>query len=285
MRLVLGVERLPAAALYGLVAVLVAEAATVDVLTGLGERGALLYLLPVSIASYHRSARFGVAVSIVSAAVWLWVDVARAAPPLAATFWVWRAATRLVLFLIVAALLVALRRAFEDQKALASTDALTGATNVRRFHEMADAELARLRRYGHPVTLALFDVDDFKTVNDTLGHATGDEVLCAIVTALRSVTREVDVVARLGGDEFAMLFPETGPEQARLAVGKIRSDLATTMEGRGWPVSFSIGVVTCLDPRAPADRLLREADRLAYEVKNSGKDGARFDVIAKPAGA
>jgi diguanylate cyclase (GGDEF)-like protein len=275
------VDRLPVPAIRLLVAALLLAAGALDALTGHGEACTLLYLVPVTMAAYHASAGFAVAISFLSTAFCLVSRVAAADAPAGALTWIASGATRLVLYLLVTALLIALRRAFEDEKALARADPLTGAANVRRFHEAADAELARARRYGHPVTFAVLDVDDFKRVNDAMGHDAGDRLLREVATALRAVTREVDVVARIGGDEFAVLLPETGPEGARSAAAKIRDHLRREMRAGGWPVSFSIGVVTCLDPLERTDELLRRADRLGYEVKRSGKDSVRFEVAAR----
>jgi diguanylate cyclase (GGDEF)-like protein len=276
-RIVLGVDRLPRGALRGLVAALLAVVSAIDVVAGLGDRGLLLYLLPVSIAAYHTSTRFGIGVSVVSAAICS--AAALYEVPRSASATAWTLLNHFGIFLFVAALLIALRRAYEEEKALARRDALTGVANVRRFREAAQAELARAQRYGHPLTIALLDVDDFKRVNDTLGHEGGDAVLREIAAALRRVSRKVDVVARLGGDEFAVLLPETGADGARHAAEKFRAEIAKAMQEREGSVSVSVGAVTCLDPTLEVDQLLRRADELAYAIKRAGKDAVSCSVI------
>jgi diguanylate cyclase (GGDEF)-like protein len=275
--IVRGVDRLPAPALHLVIGALLAAVAAIDVGCGLGERGELLYLLPVSIASYHAFVGFGIGVAMASAIVCAWTTAL--ATPAAPAGWGWTATNRFGLFLFVAALLTALRRAYDEEKALARSDALTGAANLRHFREAAMAELARARRYGRPVTIAMLDIDDFKRINDLLGHDGGDAVLREVAATLGGLTRKVDVVARVGGDEFAVLLPETDPKGAQRAAERFRTALARAMAARGGSVSFSVGVVTTLDPTLDLDELLRRADELAYAVKRSGKDAVRCAVV------
>jgi diguanylate cyclase (GGDEF)-like protein len=278
MRAVLSFDRLPRLALRLVVVALLAGVAAVDLGFELGARGTLLYLLPVSIAAYHTTTRFGIVTAVASAVVGGWIesDLAKSAP-------FWPILNHFGLFLFVATLLVALRRAYEEEKALARSDPLTGVANLRRFREAAAAELARARRFAHPVTLVLLDVDDFKQVNDNRGHDAGDALLREVAATLRRVTRVIDVVARIGGDEFAVLLPETGPDGARVAAEKLRLELDRTVRDQDWPVSFSVGAVTSLDPGRTLDDLVRRADELAYDVKRSGKGGVRCTVLkARP---
>ena len=130
---------------------------------------------------------------------------------------------------------------------------------------MMGAELARCRRYGRPVSVAFIDVDDFKRVNDLLGHGAGDLVLQSICGAMRGCLREVDVVARIGGDEFGVLMPETGPD-------------AEIVEGDGWPVTLSVGVAAYAAAPADVDDAIGRADALMYEAKGAGKNTFRQAV-------
>jgi diguanylate cyclase (GGDEF)-like protein len=122
------------------------------------------------------------------------------------------------------------------------------------------------------------DVDDFKLVNDRLGHSTGDRLLRTVAETLKEHSREVDVVARLGGDEFAVLMPETGERAARVAVARLRRRLLESSRAEGWPVTFSFGVVTWAAPPPSVDEMLRAADELMYAAKREGKDGVRHEV-------
>jgi diguanylate cyclase (GGDEF)-like protein len=138
------------------------------------------------------------------------------------------------------------------------------------------AELDRSRRYKRPFTLAYIDLDNFKIVNDSLGHGAGDEVLQTVVAVMREQIRRTDVVARLGGDEFALLLPETDLDAAHIAIEKIRSSLLLKMSERHWPVTASIGSLTCRDAQLSVDQLIKQADDLMYVAKSIGKNTASF---------
>ena len=161
---------------------------------------------------------------------------------------------------------------------MARIDYLTGAGNSRFLYNLVQLEIDRLQRYQHPLTLAYIDLDNFKTVNDRLGHAVGDQVLCAVVSSVKKNIRRTDSVARLGGDEFALLLPETNQESARVVLSKIQEDILEEMRINNWPVTVSIGVLTC--PVAPpsTDALVSMADELMYSVKRDGKNGVKYST-------
>ena len=136
------------------------------------------------------------------------------------------------------------------------------------------------RRYGRPFSVAHVDVDNFKMVNDTLGQQAGDDLLCAIVQTMQRHMRETDVVARLGGDEFVLLLPETAKHEASVFVQKMHKHLSEEVDNRKWPVSFSVGLLTCLNAPRSVEDLLELADKLTYEAKRSGKNAIKQDVFA-----
>jgi diguanylate cyclase (GGDEF)-like protein/PAS domain S-box-containing protein len=160
----------------------------------------------------------------------------------------------------------------QREKELARTDMLTGLANRRAFYEALQIERARSARYGRPVTLVYLDLDNFKRVNDTLGHAVGDELLACVADLLRRTLRASDTVGRLGGDEFAVLLPETNAQAAEVLLQKLSSVLADTMRAKQWPVTFSMGAAAFLDNPASVEEMIRTADELMYSVKKSGKN-------------
>ena len=244
----------------------------IDTMTGYEASFAVFYLIPVSLVSYFANRSIGLFIAVVSAAVWLAADLAAGHVYTHPITSLWNAGTRLGSFSVVVVLLASLRQAFEHEQKLARSDFLTGAANARSFYEVANMEIKRSRRYHHPFSVAHMDVDNFKAVNDTLGHSAGDDLLRAIVNLIQSQLRETDVLARLGGDEFALLLPETDQKAAQATLEKIKKHLMDEVEKQQWPISFSIGVLTCVDAPQSVDVLLKLADALTYEGKNSGKN-------------
>jgi len=242
-----------------------------DVLTGKEISSSVFYSLPVALGAWYSGSRWSLVLCVLSAATWYEADLLAGATYSASWIPIWNSGVRFAFFLVIAGLLTRLRAALAAQEALAATDALTGLANSRRFLAAADAEVARATRYRHAVSLAYMDLDGFKSVNDRLGHRVGDEVLAAVGRILRLGLRRTDVAARLGGDEFAVLFPETDGAAAREAMDKVRAALRAAMEAAGWPVGFSIGVVTSSGGVGSGEDLIHLADELMYEVKRSGK--------------
>jgi diguanylate cyclase (GGDEF)-like protein len=165
----------------------------------------------------------------------------------------------------------------EDRAALAaqaSTDALTGVANHRAFHERLAADLSRACRYGRTVSVAMIDVDHFKLVNDVGGHEAGDEMLIRVARCLSDAARAEDTLARVGGDEFAWILPETGADEASLAVERARAEIVSSSSELP-RVTISAGICDSrwtLDPT----ELVRLADRALYASKDNGRDQIRL---------
>jgi diguanylate cyclase (GGDEF)-like protein len=151
----------------------------------------------------------------------------------------------------------------------ANHDHLTGARSRRAFFELAAREQARALRRGGPLSLLLFDVDHFKRINDTHGHATGDRVLVDIVERTGAVVRSIDTVARLGGEEFAVLLPDTGADTALLVAERLRQGLDRALDAAGYTVS--IGAAT-LHAGETIEAMLSRADAALYVAKAGGRN-------------
>jgi diguanylate cyclase (GGDEF)-like protein len=216
--------------------------------------------------------------SLASAGVWLISDMAAGNLFSQPVIYAWNTLMGLGFFVIVALLLSTLRRALERERELAHTDYLTGALNSRFFFDLLQMEINRSQRYKHPFTIAYIDIDNFKTVNDLFGHTTGDQVLCAVVNQARKHLRKTDVVARLGGDEFAVLLPETNQESAQVVLSKLQCDILVEMQQSNWPVTLSIGVLTCIDAPHTTDEIVRMVDDLMYSVKRGSKNAIKYST-------
>lgn len=163
----------------------------------------------------------------------------------------------------------------EAEKKLARCDALTGLANRRAFYERAEQERKRSARYQRPLSLAYVDLDNFKHVNDTHGHETGDQVLTTVAAVLGKNLRSEDLAARLGGDEFAVLLPESGDAAAAFVIHKLHRLLTAAMQEKQFPVTFSVGLVTYDPVPQSTEHMVQKADELMYEVKRQGKNAIR----------
>ncbi|MEE3199810.1 MAG: GGDEF domain-containing protein [Planctomycetota bacterium] len=179
------------------------------------------------------------------------------------------------------------RPEFESILSFVNVDEVTGVYSRRYFNERLAEELARARRYSHPLSVLIIDLDNFKQVNDLCGHMEGDSVLRRVGRMLMDTTRQADVACRFGGDEFAILLPETGAadtertgERIRLAVAGVEipgdNDLGNP--------TLSIGGATFPESCEEAEELLALADQMCLEAKRDGKNCVRIAGKAEAAG-
>lgn len=250
-----------------------------DYATGTELSFSLFYLIPVLYVAWFTDIRAAIAVSFASAislGLANYIEVETFSTPL---IHYWNILVRLSFFIIISLLLFRLKLALEREKELSRIDFLTRTVNRRGFYEVAEREIIRMGRYGHPFTVAFIDIDDFKAVNDRFGHIVGDQVLTTVVEAISQNLRTSDLVARIGGDEFVVLLIETGYDAAHVAIKKIQKALLGKMSEKGYPVTFSIGSLTCEMPPQNIDELIRTVDQLMYSIKESGKNGIRFSLV------
>ena len=164
----------------------------------------------------------------------------------------------------------------EEASRLSLTDGLTGVWNRRHFDLRAAQELERAMRFeDEPFSLVMCDLDDFKGVNDRLGHQAGDAALVELSRRLMESTRSVDFVARYGGEEFALVLPRTGPAEAAIVAEKVRKAVGAhpfEADGRTFPVTLSVGVASCPDHGRSVRALVAAADEALYRAKAGGKN-------------
>jgi diguanylate cyclase (GGDEF)-like protein len=233
----------------------------------------VFYLIPVSLVAWFVNRPSGMFFCLLALATRFAVNEVQTAFTLkSASLHYWNECIELLFLLIMSLLFSALRKNLDSEKTLASSDPLTGVLNRRAFFDIAEYELNRSRRYGHATTIAYIDLDNFKGINDRLGHAVGDSLLITVAKTISSNIRSTDILSRFGGDEFVILLPETPVDAAAAFLAKIHNQLNQAMSAPNWPVSFSIGAVTY--PKAPpgVEEVIKKADMLMYEVKRSGKD-------------
>ena len=159
---------------------------------------------------------------------------------------------------------------YREARRLADTDALTGLRNRRFFHETLLRECTRAHRYGRSLALLILDVDDFKAINERVGHLAGDTVLAETAARLRAVLRASDIACRVGGDEFAILLPEAGTRQAAQLYDRVEAAVSATPIGGIGRLTLSGGVAQ-LAEREDAPTFFERADESLYRAKQGGK--------------
>jgi len=255
-----------------------------DFVTGFEISFAFFYIVPVAVAAWSIGLEASLGVALLSASAWVLANRLAGDPLARSAVLYWNATTRLGFFVVIAVLLVRLRAALERERAISRTDHLTGVLNRRAFAESIRQELERARRYGRTFSVAYLDLDNFKAVNDRFGHSAGDALLRTVAELMQDVLRRTDTVARLGGDEFAIQLPETDMDAAAAAVANLRARIAAAMQARDWPVTVSVGVLTCRELPPDVDALIAQADALMYDVKRHGKDGIAARLYGEATG-
>ena len=232
----------------------------------------VFYIGPIMLAGWYGGRRVGAALVVLSASIWLCADLAAGSVYSSWMIPIWNTLVRLAFFAIILWLLLMVREKLALEESLADTDPLTGLSNRRFFMEQLDREYARVQRSPEAFTIAYFDLDNFKHVNDTMGHDEGDELLLAVSRTLSSSIRKIDFAARLGGDEFAVLFPMLKKDNALSVLETLQVELLDAMKEKAWPVTFSIGAITFTMVTESSRDMVKKVDDLMYTVKKSGKN-------------
>lgn len=278
-RLLASLETLAKGRLIAIATGIVFILGTIDYLTGFELSFSFFYLIPVSMAAWALGRKMGLAFSVFSATIWLTSNILSGQEFSSPFVGTWNTLLRFGFYAVVTTLLVELRSALEEERLLANTDPLTGALNRRSFNEIAEKKMIFSEVNKHPYTVVYIDIDNFKTINDRLGHAIGDLVLKTVVDTIQTQIRNTDFLARLGGDEFAILLTDIDQERARPIIERLQSALLEKMEKNEWDVTFSIGVLTVLSMPESADKLVSLTDALMYEVKSTGKNAIYFSTF------
>lgn len=259
-----------------------------DYLTGYEVGLGFFYLFPVMLVAWCCGRAVGLLIAGGCAVVWALVQVGANHPCYSShpLHIFWNSVMRLAVFGVVAHLAAALRGAFDSERYLARTDSLTRVTNRRHFLEILNTENKRRQGRGrHPFSVAFIDIDDFKRLNDDLGHHVGDQALTLIAGVLRENVRDVDIIGRLGGDEFGILLPETDADDARVISTRFLNAVTRALQRQGWPIGLSVGMVTVEGGNIDIDRLLQLADATMYQAKQAGKNRIEYAVVSKEAKA
>lgn len=236
------------------------------------------YALPITLASWYGSRKSGVFLALLSAVVLVSAKSLVSHEYISMLWYLVETLSYAAAYVSLAVLVTNFRSVHRVEAIAADTDNLTGIYNTRGFYAELANELVRSIRYNHVFSLAYLDIDNFKYVNDSLGHFEGDRLLVEVANCLKRNLRKTDIAARIGGDEFACLFPETEQDEAKAAFAKTGELLRKRMKERGWPVSFSVGLVTFATLPNDIKEALKVADELMYSVKNGEKNNVAYKV-------
>lgn len=229
----------------------------------------LFYIVPILFTSRYAGIRPSITMALIAALFWHFADISSGYVYASPVFAYWNAIVRLTLFILVPLLF----HFWREENRNAARDPLTGLPNRRSFMETADYEIKKCRRYGHPLSIAFIDLDNFKSVNDKHGHQVGDVLLGQIASSLTKNIRDTDTLARIGGDEFVLLMPETDEASAFSVLTRDLNRVAQPLfSGVYSAVTLSVGIVTCISSPLELDNLMKVADQLMYEAKKAGKN-------------
>lgn len=259
--------------------ILVAMVGLFDFITGNEVNVTILYLIPICIVTWYIGEIPGIVAADISAGVYLASDLINKRTQNYGIVDIWNAIMFLAFFTIVVIILSRLKKTLIREKNLARIDFLTDIYNLKGFYDYGVREVDKCRRYLRPISVAYIDCDNFKQINDTYGHQTGDELLKVIAATIVDNVRMTDLAARLGGDEFAIMLSETGQEAVKTVIERVRKNLQGNVQNKNWPVTFSIGVVIFNNAPETLDEAVKKADELMYKVKKNGKNKVIFEVI------
>ncbi|MBT8206930.1 MAG: GGDEF domain-containing protein [Acidimicrobiia bacterium] len=246
-----------------------------DIFTGSQVSFSFFYVLPLALMTWRFGGRTWVFGSVIAATIWFSVD-AFTRPGGALIIPMWNAVIRAAFFLSITGLLMNLQAALRRETDLANFDALTGLPNRRALRVAAERELARTQRSGEAITFVMIDLDGLKKINDTAGHAAGDEAIRAAGHVVFTSIRRSDIAARIGGDEFALML--LGPEP-RVVLERILERIAEHSVA-GHHLNCSIGAATVVNLSLEA--ALDAADEALYEAKRAGKGQIVFAEVDAP---
>lgn len=253
--------------------------AFLDRRTGLEFNFAFFYLLTIVSLTWYGGRAVGYTLIVIGTLVIITFDYLRQQNDMDYGIVVWDSFWSMMTLFLGVILVNRLRMSLEREKSLSRTDSLTGLHNRRFFREAAEDRQEWCRRHQTPLTLAYVDLDNFKTVNDTLGHDEGDRLLVSVARLMEKNLRKTDLLARIGGDEFILLLPEADSSLAQAIIKRLQEAILQTARHHGWPISASIGLVTDPQCRVDCEKLIRRADELMYKVKQAGKGTLLSEVI------
>ncbi len=237
------------------------------------------YLIISGFCVWFSGRKAGIFISLVSFFIWEYEDIRYRILNENTFFFTWNLFVRSIIFITVITFVHVIKEMYLRERKFAYTDSLTGAANRRKFFDFLEYQIKRLRRNRGYLTIAYFDIDGFKQLNDSYGHNEGDRVLKETVKRVTSNIRDIDLFARIGGDEFVIVLPDCDENNARYIIERVRNNLNNFISQTGI-VTFSFGIITTNNFSYDSDSLLHLVDKLMYEIKKSGKNGVKYALFS-----
>ncbi len=232
----------------------------------------LFYIVPVILTAWVRGWRFGVGIAFLAASVWTGAHYIAGFPTPHHVYLLWNVLMRFGVFSTVAYAFGTLKTTLDSEMRSARLDPLTGIANRREFLRALESELNRANHLGSNFSIAYFDLDNFKRLNDISGHSEGDRAIQTVGAALQQTCRKMDVPGRLGGDEFALVLPQTDEATAQGVIRRFQERFSADMKHQGWELGVSIGIVSYRGNGCSTPQLLQAADQAMYKAKQAGKN-------------
>lgn len=239
----------------------------------------IFYVMLIIMVTWFLKRRTGIILSVFAALVWTMAQVLAGKQYYYSFAPYWNFVVRMLLFFTIVFAISKIKTILELEKKYARKDFVTGIANWQAFSEVAAREIAKCRRYKRPLAIAYIDCDNFKALNDSLGHKAGNDFLRSMAKSAQSNIREIDMAARVGGDEFVVLLPETSYESAQTVVKRLHDKLIGSVQKNKWTITFSIGVAVFVRPPDSIDEMVTKADNLMYEAKRNGKNLIKYSVF------
>lgn len=275
-KLLTRMENIPLWVMTFLIPVLIFGLAWTDFETGYEISVGIFYLLPVTLTAFFFGRGFGILVALICSILSGYINQTAGLTYSNPMIFHWNDLMRFGYFVFTVILFCDLHDAIHKEQERALIDPLTGLYNRRMFYAEIGRQLSQLKRHNRQFCVVYIDMDKFKHVNDTFGHATGDKVIETAANSLRKQTRDNDIVARLGGDEFGIVMPEISTENAEIVLSRLRDKLNIQMQEQGWPVTASMGV-SMIEAPIGVDEIINMADQLMFNVKRAGGNNIRFN--------
>lgn len=258
---------------FGLSSIVSLSIGYIHFLSGKELALSFFFLVPIVATTWYSGTYAGIVMAIMSIVVWLFADLKMISSYSAKWLPFVNELLRLTVFLFIVSILHRMKKMISIHRNLSILDSLTNLLNRRGFNIEGFKEIERSRRTGNPFSIVYMDIDNFKTINDSLGHHTGDDLLACVGRILKTKLRNMDIAARLGGDEFLMMLPRTSGRSSEQAVKKLKNFLDEAMARNNWDVTFSFGVASFARGIPTSINIaISAADSLMYKAKNSGKN-------------